>query len=97
MLVATEIYSRFTVRLHDILCRKKSPNKDDFAVSANTAYGEVNLKPGEIEGEYENPDKILGKSGQSTDTTTTASTYETTNPAAPEYASTDEAVCVTNK
>ena len=72
------------------------------------AYGEVNLKPGEMEGEYENPDKILNKSGQSTDTTTTA-TFETSNPAAPEYASTDEdpaapeyastdeAVCATNK
>ena len=96
MLVATDIYSRFMVRLHDILCRKKSPNKDDFAVSANMAYGEVSLKPGEMEGEYENPDKILGKSGQSTDTTTTA-TDGTSNPAAPEYASTDEAVCATNK
>ena len=63
------------------------------------SYGEVNLKPGEMEGEYENPNKILGKSGQSTDTTITA-TYETiytSNPAAPEYASTDEAVCVTSK
>ena len=84
-----------------IFRRKKSPNKDDFAVSANMAYGEVSLKPGEMEGEYENPDKILGKSGQSTEAMATA-TYETvytSNPAAPEYASTDEAdsVCATNK
>ena len=81
------------------LCRKKSPSKDDFAVSANMAYGEVNLKPGEMEGEYENPDKILGKSSQGTKSTTTA-TYETvytSNPAAPEYASTDEAVCASSK
>ena len=63
------------------------------------AYGEVNLKPGEMEGEYENPDKILGKSSQGTESTTTAATYETVytaNPAAPEYASTDEAVCATS-
>ena len=32
---------------------------NDFAVSANMAYGEVNLKPTEAEGEYENPDTIL--------------------------------------
>ena len=40
-------------------------NTNDFAVSANMAYGEVNLKPMEAEGEYENPDTIILKpSGQ---------------------------------
>ena len=38
---------------------------NDFAVSTNMAYGEVNLKPMEAEGEYENPETILLKpSGQ---------------------------------
>ena len=38
---------------------------NDFAVSTNMAYGEVNLKPMEAEGEYENPDTIILKpSGQ---------------------------------
>ena len=64
------------------------------------AYGKVILEPGEISGgEYEDPDKMILESGQSTDTTITA-TYETvytSNPAAPEYASTDEVVCATNK
>ena len=50
------------------------------------AYGEVNLKPEEAEGEYENPDTILKPSGQGTETVTTMNTYEavdTSNPAAP--------------
>ena len=38
---------------------------NDFAVSTNMAYGEVNLKPMEAEGEDENPDTIILKpSGQ---------------------------------
>ena len=46
------------------VCRKKSSskNKNDFAVSANMAYGKVTLKPvvgGMDGGEYENPDKLL--------------------------------------
>ena len=44
---------------------KDIDNTNDFAVSANMAYGEVNLKPMEAEGEYENPDTIILKpSGQ---------------------------------
>ena len=60
------------------------------------AYGEVNLKPRVAEGEYENPDNILKPSGKWNETTAT-NTYEaidTNNLAAPEYASTEEAVCV---
>ena len=62
------------------------------------AYGEVSLKPREAEGEYEIPDAILkpSDSGQATETMTTTNMYEavdTINPAAPEYATTDEAVC----
>ena len=71
-------------------CRKKSTskNKNDFAVSANMAYGEVALKSmaGDVDGgEYENPDKML-RAGQYTE----ASAYETihsSQPEAPEYAS----------
>ena len=62
------------------------------------AYGEVSLKPRETEGEYENPDNILKPSGEWNEATAT-NTYEamdTSNPAAPEYASTEEAVCVTH-
>ena len=43
------------------------------------AYGEVTLKPAvmmTMEGEYENPDKILKPSGQWSETTA-ASNYET--------------------
>ena len=42
------------------------------------AYGEVSLKPGmmALEGEYENPDKILKPSAQRNETTA-ASNYET--------------------
>jgi hypothetical protein len=67
---------------------------NDFAVSANMAYGEVTLKPMEAEGEYENPDTILKLPGQGN----AINTYEAigaSNPAAPEYAATEEAVCVT--
>jgi hypothetical protein len=52
------------------------------------AYGEVNLKPLEAEGEYENPDTILKSSGQ-------GNTYEAIGASNPEYATTEEAVCVT--
>jgi hypothetical protein len=44
------------------------------------AYGEVNLNPAgmmSMEGEYENPDKILKPSGQWNETTAAASNYET--------------------
>ena len=66
------------------LCRKRSAHKNDFAVSANMAYGEVNLKPGMIsmEGEYENPDKILKPSGQWNEMTA-ASNYETIDTSKP--------------
>jgi hypothetical protein len=43
------------------------------------AYGEVNLNPAgmmSMEGEYENPDKILKPSGQWNETTAAASNYE---------------------
>ena len=61
------------------------------------AYGEVNLKPGMIsmEGEYENPDKILKPSGQWNETTA-ASNYETidtSKPPALEHAGRDVSVC----
>ena len=64
---------------------------NNIAVSANMAYGEVTFKPGmaSMEGEYENPDKILRPSGQ----ITAGSNYETidtSNPPALEYASTDD-------
>ena len=55
---------------HGCIYRRKTSksSKDsmnDFAVSTNMAYGEVNLKPMEAEGEYENPDTIILKpSGQ---------------------------------
>ena len=40
--------------------RKRSSKKDEFAVSANMAYGEVKLgTKGEVGGEYEDPDKIV--------------------------------------
>ena len=64
-------------------CRKRSAHKNagnnnNIAVSANMAYGEVSLKPGmmAMEGEYENPDKILKPSAQRNETTA-ASNYET--------------------
>ena len=64
------------------------------------AYGEVNLKPRETEGEYENPDTILKPSGKETETMAMTNMYEavdTSIPAAPEYASTEEAMCVTHR
>ena len=72
---------------HTNLYRKRSAHKDNskksnnIAVSANMAYGEVSLKPGmaSMEGEYENPDKILRASGQMT----TASNYETIDSSKP--------------
>ena len=84
---------------HTNLCRKRSAHKNDFAVSANMAYGEVNLKPGMIsmEGEYENPDKILKPSGQWNETTAVSNSYyetiETNKQPALEDASTDDSVC----
>ena len=80
------------------LCRKKSLTaKGDFVVASNMAYREVSLKPREVEGEYEIPDAILkpSESGQVTEIMATTNMYEavdTINPAAPEYATTDEAV-----
>ena len=66
------------------------------------AYGGVNLKPRETEGEYENPDNILKLSGQETKTITTTTittnkckAMDTNNPAAPEYASTEKVMCET--
>ena len=83
-----------------IIYRKKLSTKNkndssgnDFAVSANMAYGEVTLKPvagGVDGGEYENPDKILR---------TEASTYEpihSSKPEASEYASVEDTVGRTN-
>ena len=72
---------------HDLLsklCRKRSThNKNtdnkNIAVSANMAYGEVTLKPAVMmimEGEYENPDKILQPYNQWSEATA-ASNYET--------------------
>ena len=54
---------------------------NNFAVSANMAYGEVNLM---AEAEYENPDAILRLSGQKTEAITNInSMYEAidSNPA----------------
>ena len=53
--------------MHGLLlnnCRNRSSSKDMnvFAVSANMAYGEVNLKPAagvEDDAVYENPDKFV--------------------------------------
>ena len=73
-------------------CRKKSSSKNNFAVSmsVNEAYGGVHLKSREIELEetYTNPDNILGKSGQWTETATTShyETIHTSNLESPEYA-----------
>jgi hypothetical protein len=53
------------------------------------AYGEVNLNPAgmmSMEGEYENPDKILKPSGQWNETTAAASNYETIKQPAMEHA-----------
>ena len=98
---------RYSIMLYSMhacpynLYRKKSTTKDkdknDFVVSSNMAYGEVSLKPQEVEGEYEIPDAILkpSESGQVTETMATTNMYEamdTLNPGAPEYATTDEAV-----
>ena len=87
--------------------RKRSSRSDKFAVSANMAYGQVNMTFGITEREYENPDR----SGQCTDTMTTATrSYETTtaayetvdiqsSPRVPEYVyvRTDEAVRTTSE
>ena len=63
------------------------------------AYGEVNLKPMEAEGEYENPETIILKpSGQGNVEATATNTYEAigaSNPAAPEYVTMGGAVCLT--
>ena len=67
-----------------IICRKRSAHKGtdnnkSIAVSANMAYGEVTLKPAgmmAMEGEYENPDKIMKPSDQWNEATA-ASNYET--------------------
>ena len=73
--------------------KKNDSSGNDFAVSANMAYGEVTLKPvagGVDGGEYENPDKILR---------TEASTYESihsSKPGASEYASVEDTVGTTN-
>ena len=79
--------------------RGRSSRKTEFVVSANMAYGHVNLQHEEMGGEYENPDKIRRSCRQWSETTAAASTYETIrgNPAASEYASTDETVCAANK
>lgn len=63
---------------------------NNFAVSANMAYGEVNLM---AEAEHENPDTILRPSGQETKAITNI-LYEAidSNPAA----QTEEAVCITH-
>ena len=84
--------------------RRKTPEStkvdiaNNFAVSTNMVYGEVNLKPMETEGEYEDSDTIILKpSVQGNAEATATNTYEaigTSNPAAPEYATMEEAVCV---
>ena len=92
------VATRDTIML--INCRRKSSAKPkiDFTVSANVAYGEVNLKPRETEGEYENPDTILKPSGQGTETTNMYEAVATSTSAAPEYAiaSTEEVMGVTH-
>jgi hypothetical protein len=78
-------------------CRKKSSGKNkndlsgnDFAVSANMAYGEVTLKPVAGDGEYENPNEIL-RTGASTYEPIHSSKAETS-----EYASVEDTVGTTN-
>ena len=92
---------------HIILCRKRSAHKNsknsNIAVSANMAYGEVNLKPRpgvtSMEGGvYENPDKILKPSDAQWNETTAASNYETIDAtkqcgSAKEHATTNDSVC----
>ena len=41
------------------LCRKKLSAKNNIAVSANVAYGGVNLMPEGGRGDYENPQMVL--------------------------------------
>ena len=40
-------------------CRKKLSAKNNIAVSANVAYGNVNLMPERGGGDYENPQMVL--------------------------------------
>ena len=83
--------------------RRKSLDsaKDVFAVSANMAYDEVHVKPREeAEVEYEYPDTLLRPSGQGTEPVASSTNVyrgmATSNSVAPEYATTEEAVCSTN-
>jgi hypothetical protein len=75
------------------------PKSRDLAIFVVTDR-QVNLNPAgmmSMEGEYENPDKILKPSGQWNETTAVASNYETTrilaNSQQLEHASTDVSVC----
>ena len=85
--------------MHKFYRRRSSAsakNKNDFSVSANMAYGEVNLKPRETEGEYENPDTLLKPSGPGTESIATTNMYDAMDTNNPEYASTEEAMCATH-
>ena len=75
-----------------VFYRKKSSSKN-ISVSANLAYGEVTLTsmPGGLEGrQYENPDEIP-QPGQWTGASTNEPNHSS-NPEAPEYASTEDTV-----
>ena len=64
------VFNRIALSVLDIALmfdveNKSSSKKDEFAVSANLAYGEVKLETkGDVGGEYEDPDKIVRSAGK---------------------------------
>jgi hypothetical protein len=81
-----------------LLNRRRKSGKNDFAVSANVAYGEVKLEAlGDVGGEYEDPDKLArsgrgGGGGGNYEPTGCPAPYEfpASKPEPPVYATADD-------
>ena len=84
----------FTTLLMYSYNRQRKSGKSDFAVSANMPYGQVKLEAlGDVGGEYEDPDRLAGRSGGgSYEPTGQPAPYEfpVSKPEAPVYATADE-------
>ena len=86
--------------ISNVLCRQRKSGKNDFAVSANMAYGQVKLGDlGDAGGEYEDPDKLArsgrgggGGGGGNYEPTGGPAPYEfpVSKPEAPVYATADD-------
>ena len=83
---------KFTINTYN---RRRKSGKSEFAVSTNTAYGQVKLEGlGDVGEEYEDPDRLArpGLGGGGYEPTEHPDPYEfpVSKPEAPVYATADE-------